>query len=763
MNLPGWSDIDRAALRSFYEVGHQWSWEDLENGATPTARAARKWIESSSPPRVHPLLLPRVRGGGETQRTSWYAIAFSEAQAEELREHLSAFIGSAGTVFSGRRADLDPADIPELALAAWADGPWVYRFTVLSEKRDVVRNALQRLQQVWCLRPPLPATVFRTTEALLREFFSALVNQGEMRAVGWLGELRAGGRLSAENLVFLEIQRLAAFRRWHELAALPQVAWLTSMRRPRRITALLIEALWQTEFADFVVRGDASGALVRFRSDFYPRYKNLLRTRGSLNTAPVALTFLLAAVAVDPPRREQIPVLLEILTATPHQSFAETLAALVPADALRTPEDRIETPLQRARAAFQQGDYDAVLLHLRQAPPNPEAFLLLLECAAESQSVDDARAASDCFAKLSPQEQERALSINRRRRAWEDIQRLLTSATAATPKDWEGWLDSLDTHTDYSRLLPLAQQASVDWPLANYSNDPQRVRLLSGRLMADRDEEAQHVLRLAFPHLLGYFLADRRGSLAFLNLYRDLLLLLGVSERFTAEDWSTCQTLLLAILDAGADATVYGETVGALKEFWVRYGSSAQFDWALDILDLLVANPVLVVRSRDAFFDAVRDKLSRDYRRVRPEHWEAFRWLAADLDRTADYEALQPPETEATAPTQNQFAENLSGKMMAIYTLTEAVGARAKALLERLFPKLDVRLNHDYGGTDKLKSLAREADYFVVATRSATHAATDFLKSHRPNGKSSLIYPAGKGSSSIVSAVLSAIQRDASF
>lgn len=760
MNLSGWSDIDRAALRNFYEVGHQWSWEDLENGTAPVARAAREWIETSSPPRVHPLLLPRVQGVAATQRTNWYAIAFNEAQAEELREHLSAFIGSAGTDFSGRRADLDPGDFAESALAAWAGGPWVYRFAVLPGKREVVRNALKRLQQVWHLRPPLPATVFRTTEALLREFFSALINQDETGSVGWLGELRAGGRLSAENLVFLEIERLAAFGRWHELVTLPQAALLTSIRRPRHITALLIEALWRTEFADYVARGDASGAVAHFRSDFYPRYQNLLRSRGSLNIAPVALTFLLAAVTADPPRREQIPTLLKILAETPHQSFAETLAARVPKDASRTSSDPTETPLQRARAAFQHDDYDTALLHLRQAPPGPETCSLFLECAAESQSVDDARAASDCFAALSPQEQERVLASNRRRRMWEDLQHLLIpAATVVLPTDWEGWLDRLDGHVEYSQLLSLARQAAIDWPLVSYSNDPERVRHLAELLMADRDEEAQDVLRLAFPHILGYFLKDGKGDPAFLHLYRTLLLLLGVSERFTSEDWPTCQTLLLAILDAGADARVYSDTVSALREVWVRFGSPLRFDWAFDMLDLLIASPAPVAESRDAFFDAVRDRLSKDYRRVRPEHWETFRWLASDLERTADYEALQP-KAEASAVTQSTFAESLSEKIVAIYTLTESAGARAKALLEQIFPSLEVRLSHDHGGTEKLKSLARESDYFVVATRSATHAATDFLKSQRPKGKSPIIYPAGKGSSSIVTALIAAFQAD---
>lgn len=759
MNLPEWSETDRAGLRSFYEMGHQWSWDDLQDGTTDAARAARDWIESSSPPRAFPLLLPRVHDVGPNMRTNWYAIAFSEAQAEELREHLTAFVGPAGTDFSGRRADLDSADTAESALAAWAGGPWVYRFSVLAGKRNVVRTALQRLRQVWRLRPVLRAAVFRTTEALLREFFAALVNQDETGATRWLGELRAGGRLSAENLVFLEIERLAAFGRWHELAALPQMALLLLMRRPRHITALLIEALWRTELAELAVRGHATEAVARFRSDFFPRYQNLLRTRGDLSGTPVLMTFLLTAVTADPPRREQIPVLLGLLTDGPERSFAEAVAALALAGPPPVTERRGESPLEFARAAFHRDDYDTAWLHLQEAPPSVESCSLLLECADELQSGDAAQVVSRCLDALSQEDRNAIFTSHRRRRAWEELKKLLAPAATVPPADWEAWLDRLDTDPEGPELLTTARKAAFDWSLPTYLHAPDRVRRLADRLLADRREKAEESLHLAFPHLVGFFLSDGQGTPVFLPIYRSLLLLLGVSDGFSIEDWTTTQTLLLAILDSGADGEVYSETVATLKELWIRFGSPVRFDWALDTLDLLAAYPAITPPARHAFFDAVRDSLSKDYRRVRPEHWGIFRWLASDLGRAADYEALRPQTTAAAAAfVETKFASRLAGKLVAIYTLTESAGARAKTILEELFPEVDVRLNHEHGGSERLKSLAREADYFVVATRSAKHAATEFLKDERPRGKSALIYPAGKGSSSIVTAIATALR-----
>ena len=756
MNLSEWNPVDRAALRSFYEAGHQWSWEDWERGLTPAARTARDWIENSSRPRVHPLLLPRVQGSGPTQRTNWYAIAFNEAQAEELREHLTAFIGSAGTDFSGRRAYLDPEDVAESALAAWAGGKWVYRFEVLPGKRDVVRNALKRLQQVWRLRPPLPATVFRTTEALLREFFSALVNQDGTGALNWLGELRAGGRLSAENLVFLEIERLAAFGRWHELAALPQMTLILLMRRPRHITALLIEALWRTEFAEFADRGYAAEAAAHFRSDFFPRYHNLLRARGNLSGTPVILTFLLASVTVDPPRREQIALLLGALPECPERSFAEAIASLAgPTDAKN---QRNESPLELARAAFHSDDYDTAWLHLQKAPPTPESCSLLLECADELQSEVAAQTVRVCVEGLSEQDKNLVFTSHRRRRAWEGIQKLLAPAGNPPPADWETWLDRNDSDPEWPKLLVTARQATSLWSISTYLHAPERVRRLADRLLDGRSINAEENFHLAFPHVVGFFISDGLGSPVFLPVYRNLLLLLGLAGGLSTEDWNTAQTLLFAILESGADGPVYEEAVAILTEVWRKFGAPVRFDWAMDTLDLLCAYPATAPAARDFFFDSVRDSFSKNYRRVSAEHWEIFGWLAGEIGRAEEYDALRPSSISTGESVETDLASILAGKLVAIYTLTESAGARAKAVLEKLFKNVDVRLSNDLGGSERLKSLAREADYFVVATRSAKHAATEFLKAQRPRGKSPLIYPSGKGSSSIVSSILLAVK-----
>ena len=104
--------------------------------------------------------------------------------------------------------------------------------------------------------------------------------------------------------------------------------------------------------------------------------------------------------------------------------------------------------------------------------------------------------------------------------------------------------------------------------------------------------------------------------------------------------------------------------------------------------------------------------------------------------------------TQESAPATVATGD-LAGKMVAVYTLTESVSRRTGRILQKLYPGIRVELASDTVGSRRLEELARRADIFVVCWRSATHAATEFIKRHRPTD-SATIYPTGNGSSSIL-------------
>ncbi len=757
MTLTEWEQEDQEALRAIYSTGQLWSWNEIQTGTTKLGRGVSEWIANCPPPRSHPILLPIHRVGDA--EPSWLAVAFSETQCEELREHLIAFVGSAGSNFNGQRARLDPSNTLDASARQWAGGPRVFHFGPLDDSRTLLRAALERLRNVWRIRPQLHLASFRTTEAMLREFRQALLVNDEGSASDWLEQLRAGGRLNAENLLFLKIEKLAAFDRWQDIVLDPQWPMLIPMRRPRHTTALLIEALWRTEFQTMAVEGRASDALKRMREDILPTHRQLFRTRGSFNSKPLLLAFLLAAAADEPPRSQQAAVLLvDLPTDAPERPFAVALAAS--ASEPKTPTDLIDA-LTLAQDCLARHDYDGAWSQVKIAPPSPQSRAIMLTCAGELLNGEIALLVNAAFSQCSDAERATLLISRSNRRTWEDIQTELLRPDLQISVDWETWLDAVKRDPSWSGALDAAHAGACGWSLDSYRRDPARTAALAKRLLDERTEEEGNVLRLAFPYIARFFTENSQAESVFRPIFLNLLLILALDLRFGREDWPVAEGLAFAVLEAGASATEYDELVQTLTSIWEQRGDISHLDWALDILDKLVSAPVLNDAARDRFFNAVRQTFHQQARRVNADHREFFGLLCEDLHRSTDFAALPVwtppflPDCDSPGPS---FQDVLCNKIIGIYTLTEAAGLRAKQMLERIYKGIDVRLNNDKVGSDRLRALARESDYLVVASRSAKHAATEFIKAQRPDGKRELIYPSGKGSTSILSALRKAAE-----
>lgn len=100
-----------------------------------------------------------------------------------------------------------------------------------------------------------------------------------------------------------------------------------------------------------------------------------------------------------------------------------------------------------------------------------------------------------------------------------------------------------------------------------------------------------------------------------------------------------------------------------------------------------------------------------------------------------------------------RVGSTLNDKVVGIYTLTESVAQRVKKQLLADYPRADIRLNNDKGGSTMLRSLAREADVFIFAWLSSKHSAYYAIKEER--GDKPLLQPSGKGSTSMLDCIRS--------
>lgn len=747
MNTLSWQPQDLAMLERFYSADQIWTWENIKEG-NGAAGKVLDWLEKCPIPRRHPLVLPIRRK--DDPNPGWLCIAFSEMQCEELREHLNAFVGTAGCDFEGLRSTLPPSDKIASIARDWAGGNRIFDFRSLAAAhREGLRERLERMLRVWTLRPGTDPGSLRTTEAMLREFELSLVNGDEPSAISWWDELRAGGRLNAENLLFLKMQIPAAFGRWDDIDLDPNMALLAAAHRPRRTTAILIEAVWHTALEGKVEVGDVDGALAVMRERVQGPLRGLFRSPAGISRTPLLLTFLIAAAADAPPRHPVIEALIERLPeGSPERDFAgKIVAAISPAPIPIAPVDA----LVQAKEARERDDFLGAWLLLKPLGHSYARCRLLLECAAEHWEEDAATIVTEAMVALSDEERASVLGSKQRLQTWEKISAPSGKSNPA-PADWVSWLHEVEENPSWDKAVAFTRDASALWPVEIYLSSPSKISDLAGHLTRERNAKAAEVVRLCLPHIAGYFL-NNGPQAAFRDLYLDLLLSLALDERFGGEDWGLAETLVSAIMEAGPSRADYEQLLSSLTTIWEERGDPRRIDWALDLLDLFTAASAPDLGSRDAFFEAISGSVNKHARRLQPEQISLFKLLCSDLE--CGVPSFLPNEQETTTEPASEI---LAGKVVAIYTLDESSGKRARDLISLFYQGVDVRLSHDHVGSDQLKNLARSADYFLMVTRSAKHAATNFIKEERPEDKRPVDYPSGKGSSSILSALRTALK-----
>ena len=748
MNPTDWQVPDYARLKSFYDADQVWTWKSIEAREGGGAKVM-EWLCKCPEPRRYPLVLPYCRKVDRVPR--WLCIAFSEMQCEELREHLNAFVGTAGCDFEGRRSTLPEDDKIASVAREWAGGNRIFDFGFLGNtNRKEGRARLERMLRVWALRPETDRSFLRTTEAMLREFHLALLNGDEASATSWLEELRAGGRLSEENRLFLKMEIPAAAGRWSDIDLDPDMPLLAAAHRPRRTTAILIETIWHTALAERVSADDVAGALAVIRARLNGPMRGLFRSPAGLSRPNLLLTFLIAAAADTPPRHAVVHALMDRLPeGSGERGFAEKIVAAVTPAPLPVTTFPVD-PLAKAWEARKRDDFHGAWLLLVPLTNSVERCRLLLECAAEHWDDDTVPVITASMTGLTEEERAEVLTP-KKLQIWEKISAPSGKSTPE-PADWESWLHEIEANPSWDKAVSFTRDASTLWPIETYLSSPSRIAALAGQLTRERDVKATEVVRLCLPQIAGYFLNDGPQA-AFLVIYLDLLLSLALAERFGGEDWGLVETLACAVMETGPSSADYEHLLSSLTTIWEARGNPRRIDWALDLLDLLTAAPSPHSGARDTFFEAVSATIQKHKRRLDPAQRSLFKLLCSDLERVIP--SLLP---ELESPADEIATDALTGKMVAIYTLDESSGKRASDLIRMIYKDVDTRVNNDHVGTEQLRHLARHADYFLMVTRSAKHAATNFIKDERPKDKRPVDYPTGKGSSSIISALRKALE-----
>jgi hypothetical protein len=727
----------------FFGPGNRISWQAIQAGTLSADAAARlapflDGLRSGD----DIIVLPRVT---PDQRSQWYFLCASERHSRLARDLARAFLGPSYSDLDHHPRSLDPNDAIDAAVLSKYDGNG-FRITV--PERGLVDEARGRLGQLISLRREQPIRDphrLRPIGRILRDFEYALLAKDAVTAGALIAEIRSVGYLSANNLAFLTVLRLASVEDWRGVLALPELQSLLVLERPRRVTEALIRAIYSLHVQEFEEQTRIPEAIDRFRSRILASYGGLYRSRSLLSGFAVDASFALAAAAGDPP---QSSIIREI-----QETYAEGTRERLYFDAINAfvapPPVRPAPPsLKGARAAYAEGNVDIAFEIAQQLAPTFERASLLLNCASEMATLASARAALAAVEALSPVDRQRVddNAVLRHVRS-SLLEAGTTQLELPSPASWPEWFARLSGAQAWKGAVAFAETAAREWSVEDFLRDPVELHRVADLLLEDRPAWARTALLDSVPHFL-WFLAQREANARLRPVYDSLFVLLAADADVSLPQLQALLNVVDAQLTLGVNATQYSELLGELNSAFQKAGTPATTELALEAIELLVNAACPAPDRRSEFVGAVAALFQRWSRRTARAQWMLLQELGAELDLPL----VVPQEVRVDASAEDEW-EELNGKQICLYSLQEAAVRRAADVIGRLSPESVIRTFHDLtGGSSALRTAARTADIFVVATAAATHAATMFIDANRPT-KAITLRPNGKGSSSLLDAL----------
>lgn len=735
-----------AWLQVFFGDANELKWQALADGSARPDWAAQvlPWLHFlSGEAPTGPFVLPMFQDG---KAISWYGLATSDRSLTQLAEELLAWIGPTYSDYAGLLHELSEADPVQRAIRN-RFGPLAVRLVATSDAdRATIQALLMQYHSVIRRRPPTSERGQRPFGRIRGDFDRALLAGNEVNARRFLDEMVESGRVSAEQRKCLDIRLLAGLGRFEQLARdhglLHSIA---DISLPPQTLLDAVESLYKT-YIEPVESSDLESIRGAFLRHIARPYGPLFRERKGLRHPQVITAFLLSESFCESPDLVRAESLLR---AYPEGATEKRLGQMVLGFIQGITRPSSDGSLSRARQAIADEDYLAAFGFCTEALPDPWAFRSLLRCAEALGTEDHVAKAISIFSD-APKEIAETLRPQDRER----LHRLSVSSTPSTkPRPESGWIEwanhVLAGPSDTVDPISVLDRATTTWDVTEFSRSARQCDELA-RILIEARGTAETTFRDALPYLVRFFVdGPIAPSRSLSPIYAALLKIIAWGGVASADELRLLASILEAFIQTGTTTTAYEEAIDDVYEIADANRAPSIIDWALEISELLIANPSPSPESRLRFFMAALSILQNWSHRLTTAQRTLFAMLASDYGCPEVVACVPKPSTtdEIDPDPRLQF----SG-LVGIYTLSETSGRRARELLNELIPLARVELNSDLVATEKLEHLARTADVFAFAWRESSHPAFYCAKGAR--GERELLMPSGGGTASIVRTVL---------
>lgn len=744
-------------------------WKALSEPTNPARKALQRFIDLVE--RRAPIAaLPRARKS--LDRVEWYVGWRSESDARFASDLLAAFLGRTYAEMSTPIRRLVPADAAEQAFVDEFDGR-AFRVEVHPQFRKKARERLEVLAKCLLERPHRRASKVRPVGRILRDIEFAIQQGDDTLVAEEIRALREGGHLDEVNLAFLELRRLGAKNDWDGVLADDSLTSVLDLHAlPWRVRKVILDALYHRHLAAPVGEGAVEKTLACFEH-LLANFGAALSSRKNLFGLEADVCFLLADEVRGQATLETAEAVLTRIAGFGEVAFADAFRALLAArrraadtsatiSAVAPAAPEPSSAVDLAQRALVDGDLDRAFSAALAAPPSLQRVKVLLQCA---RLLDDEVASADALVaweQLTQQDRDALLKYGWCRGCVDYVRTATgTARTSAEPPpatpptaSWLAWFERLRLTTEWPGAVSRAEKGVAEWNAESIAGDPGAITTVVEVIEGTLDDWAAEALRQGLPYILEAFLddpPDPRLSPVFGSLFDvlatdDALTLSSISAlvRLAQARLSTAPLAYRATLDVIAGAVEQADTPGTVRS-------------VADALEMLVMTPCASNDERTAIATRLASVAARRWRRVDEIYQDLIRQLCGELGVAGLLPTLTDTSS-ADVEAESEWAA-LAGKYVAFYSLEHDALQRVVKVLRRACPEAKLKTFSELGGTDPMREAARTAELFVIATKSATHAATGAIMQHRRGGKATE-YARSKSSTSLLEAVRRWLDRE---
>jgi len=683
------------------------------------------------------------------KRDYWMIVGKSQRDLSQTLSRVSKFVIPSYAEFSGgfpqlQRFEPSKNRLHQLGSQLYPNGYYKWQSPV--EYRQTILERL-KLWLVLCAKQwPLPSKEKYSYRDLYALFESALAGANWPEAEEVLRQMRQLHLSTAENLKFLRIQLWAQQQQWQTIWQDDDFELLVRLRKiPRGVRAAMLTAFHHTQLLALEQEKAWEKARAVFRES-RGRLGTLLTARLGITQAPVVRVFAYQALFEGDRIGVSQLLALDVDSETAH--CLEALENLLPP--LPPPPEPAISPLEQAHNALHQHAYDVAIRFANQIERPQEKTLLLIEVAFHSHDLNTATKALSLYDSLSAAEQ--SALHQKQWRVDRYLESLKQTTASATINPWLKWFEEVEADANESQLSAAAERLERQTDEWSWSaEDVERLYEKLLNLVTDEPLMARPYAKRVLQHLTAHFINDNqfpREDESYNDLYDLLLETLLAEKKVNETNSGMVLRLTEAILRHSPDKcddfrqalqTWFEKPIPALEnhvleafELLAEYGLEGwqlgnwYRTWLLHLLNLPTA------RSRVAL------EVWLDFGKWNQTGEKLLNKLERQLAALLEQESQTPI---ATLP---------AGYRIGIFTLRASSAERAKQLLLKRNPELDIRISLEKAMNSQVKSIAQNSDMAVVVTTCISHAITYGITPYLQNDP---VYPASSGSTSIIRAI----------